>query len=320
MRSDRTALALGQRVLLAATLALLLACGAGTGAAAAAAHAPQSVRFQFLHTGPVGGIAHIAQITDPQGRQVLLRGVNVDGLVDYWRSDLKRSYPIDPAAYARGACPRDDPSVEGAVLCRRDFDQMRPLGYDSIRLNLSWSLLEPRPGHIDQTYLNRIAQVVGWARAAGIYVVLDMHQDAWSKYLSSSSADHCVAPYQRIRGYDGAPAWASLHTQPVCALNGTRELDPAVEEDFAKFLHDAKAPDGVGLQEHFIGVVTALARRFRGDPTVIGYDLFNEPTYFQVPGNDDTVLLPFYAKVVNSVVRHVPRIPSAVHDRARSGP
>ena len=41
-------------------------------------------------------------------------------------------------------------SVEGVPLCRRDFAQMRPLGYDAIRLNLSWSLLEPAPGHIDQ--------------------------------------------------------------------------------------------------------------------------------------------------------------------------
>ena len=291
--------------------AALAALGVWASPAAALDPSPRAVRpsasapLQFLHTGPVGGIAHIAQIADPQGRQVLLRGVNVDGLVDYWRADLKRSYPVSSSAYAHRACPRDDPSVEGAVLCQRDFAQMRPLGYNAIRLNLSWSLLEPKPGHIDQTYIDRIAQVVGWARRAGIYVILDMHQDAWSKYLYSTSADHCTAPYQSIRGYDGAPAWASLHTKPVCALGGTRELDPAVEEDFAKFFGDAPAPDGVGLQEHFIAVVTALARRFRNDPTVAGYDLFNEPTYFQVPGTDATVLLPFYAKVIGAVSHRV---------------
>ena len=54
-----------------------------------------------------------------------------------------------------------------------------------------------------------IAQIVGWAKAQGIYVVLDVHQDAWSKYLYSTSSDHCTAPYQPIRGYDGAPRWAS---------------------------------------------------------------------------------------------------------------
>ncbi len=265
--------------------------------------APRSLGF--LHVGGVGGPDHIRQITDTQGRQVLLRGVNVDGLVDYFRTDLRPSYPIDPARYARGACPRDDPSVEGVVLCQRDFTQMRTLGYNAIRLNLSWSLLEPSPGHIDGRYIDRIAQVVGWARRAGIYVILDVHQDAWSKYLYSTGADHCTAPYQPIRGYDGAPRWASIHTQPVCALGGTRELDPAVEEDFAKFFNDARAPDGVGLREHFSAALAALASRFRGDPTVAGYDIINEPTFFAVNGTDASVLLPFYAKVIARVLRQV---------------
>lgn len=237
---------------------------------------------------------------------MLLRGVNVDGLVDYFRPDLKVSYPIAPARYAGGACPRDDPSVEGVVTCERDFIQMRALGYDAIRLNLSWSLLEPAPGRIDRRYLDRIAQVVGWARRAGIYVILDMHQDAWSKFLYSTPADHCAAPYQPIRGYDGAPQWASVHTKPVCALGGIRELDPAVEEDFAKLFLNRPAPDGVGLREHFTDVVVALAKRFRNDPTVVGYDLLNEPTFYAVKGTDASVLLPFYAKVIAGVVHRVP--------------
>ena len=274
-------------------------------ALAPAAHAADGPGFSFLRVGRIGGPSGVHQIVDARGRQVLLRGVNVDGLVDYYRPDLRISYPIDPARYARGACPADDPRVEGVVLCMRDFRQMRALGYDAIRLNLSWSLLEPNPGRIDGRYIDRIAQVVGWARSAGIYVILDMHQDAWSKYLYSTAADHCTAPYQPIRGYDGAPRWASIHTQPVCALNGTRELDPAVEEDFARFFHDAKAPDGVGLREHFTAAVVALAKRFHNDPTVAGYDLWNEPTYFAVHGTDASVLLPFYAQVVRGVVHNV---------------
>ena len=279
---------------------VLLAPGGATARSTSGATAPQ-----FLHVGSVGGPAGVPQIVDGQGRQVLLRGVNVDGLVDYYRHDLRVSYPITPARYAGGACPRDDPSVEGVVLCRRDLAQMLPLGYDEIRLNLSWSLLEPSPGRIDRSYLDRIAQVVDWARSANIYVILDMHQDAWSKYLYSTSADHCTAPYQPIRGYDGAPRWASIHTKPVCALSGIRELDPAVEEDFAKLFHDAPAPDGVGLREHFTKAVVALARRFRNDPTVVGYDLLNEPSFFAVKGTDASVLLPFYARVIAGVVHQV---------------
>jgi endoglycosylceramidase len=271
-----------------------------------AANAAPTPALSWLDVGAAGGPAQVRQIVDGNGRQVLLRGVNVDGLVDYYRPDLRTPYPIDSRRYAAGACPADDQSVEGVVLCERDFAQMRSLGYDVIRLNLSWSLIERSPGRIDDRYIDRVAQVVGWARRAGIYVILDMHQDAWSKYLYSTSADHCTSPYQPIRGFDGAPKWASIHTRPVCALNGTRELDPAVEEDAGKLFHDASASDGVGLREHFISAVAALARRFRGDPTVAGYDLFNEPSIFGVGGTDASVLLPFYAKVIGGVVNRVP--------------
>jgi endoglycosylceramidase len=291
---------------LAALLALAPASGARSTTIARTPRPAAAPVLSFLHVGAVGGPAHVRQIVDSVGRQVLLRGVNVDGLVDYYRPDLKASYSVDPARYTRGACPADDPTVEGVVLCQHDFAQMRSLGYDAIRLNVSWSLLEPSPGRIDRVYLDRVAQVVGWARNAGIYVVLDMHQDAWSKYLYSTSADNCTSPYQRIRGFDGAPQWASVHAQPVCALNGTRELDPAVEEDAGKLFSDAPAPDGVGLREHFTSAVAALAARFSNDPTVAGYDLFNEPSIFGVGGTDATVLLPFYAKVIDGVLHRVP--------------
>src|SRR5919199_4656869 len=122
---------------------------------------------------------------------------------------------------------------------------MRKLGYDAVRLNLSWSLLEPRPGHINATYMDRIAQVVRWAHSEGIYVVLDMHQDAWSKFVYTRG-EPCAGELQRIRGFDGAPLWASRYSSPACALPGVRELDPAVAEMFQKFWANAD-----GLQDHY---------------------------------------------------------------------
>lgn len=291
MKAIATLFALG------ATLALAPAASAQR---AAPAHGPS-----FLRVGAVGGPAKVRQIVDARGRQVLLRGVNVDGLVDYYRPDLRTPYPVAPARYAHGACPADDPTVEGVVLCERDFEQIRRLGYDAIRLNLSWSLIEPSPGRIDRQYLDRVAQVVGWARQAGIYVILDMHQDAWSKYLYSTSADHCTAPYEAIAGFDGAPKWASIHTQPVCALGGTREIDPAVEEDFGRLFDNAPAPDGIGLRDHYASALAALAERFANDPTVAGYEILNEPSLVGLSGTNESVLLPFYAKVIDKVVHRV---------------
>jgi endoglycosylceramidase len=263
----------------------------------------------FLSAGPAGGPAGVAQMVDPARRDVLLKGVNVDGLVDYFRPDLATSYPISSAAYKHGACPRDDSTVEGVDVCSYDFPQLASLGYNAIRLNVSWSLLEPAPGRIDSSYVKRIAQVVGWAKKVGVYVVLDMHQDAWSKYIYTGPSETCTAPLEPIRGFDGAPAWASQHAAPACALHGTRELDAAVAEDFQKLYDDAPAPDGVGLQEHYAAAIAALAQRFAADPTVAGYEIINEPSpgLNPTPGAvDSTELFPFYAKVIAHVVSTVP--------------
>jgi endoglycosylceramidase len=263
----------------------------------------------FLHVGPAGGPAGLPQIVDSSGREALLKGVNADGLVDYFRPDLAPPYPSTPVSYSHGACPPDDPSVEGVDICEYDLSQLAPLGYNVIRLNISWSLLEPTPGKVDRTYLDRVAQVVRWAKRAGIGVVIDMHQDAWSKYVFTRATESCVQPLRSIRGFDGAPAWASEHVAPACALNGVRELDPAVAEDFQKLYDNAPAPDGIGLQEHYANAMLALAIRFRGEPTVAGYEIINEPSpgLNAVPGVvDATELFPFYAKVINNVVNSVP--------------
>jgi endoglycosylceramidase len=283
----------------------LLAWACTLGATAASGTATPS----FLHVGPAGGPAALPQIVDSGGREVLLKGVNVDGLVDYFRPDLTPPYTSSPAAYSSGACPPDDTTVEGVDVCQYDFPQLAPLGYNVIRLNISWSLLEPTAGKIDNTYLNRIAQVVAWAKRAGIYVVLDMHQDAWSKYVYTAPGATCVAPLQAIRGFDGAPSWASEHLTPACALNGVRELDPAVQEDFQKLYDDAPAADGVGLQEHYANAMLALAQRFHENPAVAGYEIINEPSpgFNAVLGEvDATELFPFYGKVINHIVSGVP--------------
>ncbi|TML33985.1 MAG: hypothetical protein E6G29_11300 [Actinobacteria bacterium] len=181
--------------------------------------------LNFLHVGSPNPANGLPQVVDTRGREVLLKGVNVDGIVDYWDADashppppssLKPPYPNDPAAYSNGRCPPDDPRVEGVMVCDSDFDQMRPLGYDAIRLNLSWSLLEPQPGKIDRQYVDRIAQIVGWARRAGIYVVLDMHQDAWSNASLRAPRRERARPRRR-RGLSevlGRPAGARRGRPP----------------------------------------------------------------------------------------------------------
>jgi endoglycosylceramidase len=310
----------GAAALAAATV---IAFGAGAGGASAAgpgigrAHTPPTTvapQLSFLHVGRPAGPAELAQIVDAHGREVLLRGVNVTGLRDDYVADgsLRPPYPETPAPYEHGRCPAWDLGVYWAPLCRIDASELASLGYDVVRLTVSWSLLEPQPGRINPDYIARIAQVVDWLGSHGIYTVIDMHQDAWSKYLYTPAGASCPPPTQPIGGFheaDGAPAWASDHVAPVCAVNGIRDLDPAVQEDFQRFYSDLPGPDGVGLQEHYAAALAALAAQFAADPAVAGYELLNEPEPGYVPPGamDATELLPFYAKVIATVRATVPR-------------
>lgn len=288
--------------------AVLTALAAGSAGAAAATQQPRPLKgLQFLHVGPPAGPRQLPQILDESGRQVILRGVNVNGLVDYWRSDLQPPYPIDPAAYDDGACPADSDVTTAVPFCEADVQQIAAVGFDVIRLPVSWSLLEPQPGRISVTPIDRIAQVVRWAGKYGIRVVIDLHQDAWSKYLFAPPGSTCPPGVPPIDGGDGAPQWASQAVSPVCAAGGIREADLAVQEAAQRFWLDLPAPDGVGLQEHYADVVTALAQRFHDDPTVAGYELMNEPQPGLAPVvMDETELMTFHAKVVDQVVAQVP--------------
>ena len=59
--------------------------------------------------------------------------------------------------------------------------------------------------------------------------------------------------------------------KPGCAMFGIDELNPAESAAFANFWQNAtvagpqgQAP-GTGLQDHYIGALAALARRFQGN-------------------------------------------------------
>ncbi|MEP7106055.1 MAG: cellulase family glycosylhydrolase, partial [Chloroflexota bacterium] len=177
------------------------------------AHGPAGP-LPWLHVEHPAG-ADIPFIADDQGRRVILRGVVAAGLVDYWTGSDPSAltplpyFPVDPAAYAGGACPANSSQTWIPPVCRNDLAEMRALGFNVLRLSLSWSLLEPAPGRYDEHYLARIAQVVGWAREEGIYVILDMHQNAYSRYLGRA-APLPGGEKPGLNDYDGAPAWATF--------------------------------------------------------------------------------------------------------------
>jgi endoglycosylceramidase len=183
-------------------------------------------------------------ITDADGRVVVMHGTNL----------VYKVAPFYPAASPFGAS---------------DAAFLRSLGFTAVRVGVLWEALEPHPGVYDDAYLSRIAATVDVLRRHGLVSLLDFHQDQYNeKFLG-----------------EGFPAWSvqdgGLPNPPIAFPNGY-ETNPAVQRAFENFWADKPGPGGVGLQERYAAAWAHVAKRFRGNPSVLGYEIMNEP----FPGSD----------------------------------
>jgi hypothetical protein len=196
-----------------------------------------------------------SRITDGNGNQVLLRGVNVNQLVDFYR-------------------PR--PEVDDTrPLTEDDFAGIAEQGFNVVRLNISWSALEPTRGELDPDYVEQITDAVGWAKKYGVYTVLDMHQDSWFNGGTEEGTE-CRPGTDPMWGYDGAPEWATITDgAPRCQFQG-RDISPAGNRAFEHFYHDTD-----GVQTALVETWGKLAEVFKDEPAVAGYNLLNEPGFGQ---------------------------------------
>ncbi|MCX5206299.1 cellulase family glycosylhydrolase [Streptomyces sp. NBC_00237] len=68
---------------------------------------------------------------------------------------------------------------------------VRAQGFKSVRVPVTWSTHQgTAPAYaIDRAYLKRVKQVVDWAAAEGLYVLLDVHHDSW-QWIGKMADDH----------------------------------------------------------------------------------------------------------------------------------
>jgi endoglycosylceramidase len=244
----------------------------------------------WLHVNhPKVGTPYIA---DDQNRMVFLHGATPASLLEFGPINAPQ-YPLDPSAYVNGECPANKASSKYPPLCQADLEEMSSLGFNSVRLPISWSLLEPERGRFSQTYLDRVAQIVGWARDARMYVIIDMHENAYSNFVgaSDSSVD--------LTQDSGAPAWATITDGvPSHVYAKQREVNPAVLEATTNFWYNRN-----GIQDEYLAALAFVARRFRNDPVVAGYGIYNEPLigWGLPPGFEDLLLFPFYRRAIDAI-------------------
>ncbi|OQB36444.1 MAG: Cellulase (glycosyl hydrolase family 5) [Candidatus Hydrogenedentes bacterium ADurb.Bin179] len=174
---------------------------------------------------------------------------------------------------------------------RQDFQNLRRWGMNAIRLLIFWSAIEPEPGRYDEDYLASVDETVALARDAGLYVILDMHQDLWGA---------------SIPGGNGAPPWATLddglpHFTAGSVWSTAYYVSPRVHRVFDHFWNNTPGPGGIGIQERFARMWRHVASHYKNTPHVIGFDLMNEP----FPGSSIQDTMPALWEVFPKILQDV---------------
>ena len=209
----------------------------------------------------MGGIIKVknSEFVDSYGRQIIFNGLN------YINKDTAANYLV-----------ADSLSV---------YSRLKSWGINCLRMGLIWDGIEPEPGKYNEHYLDEIEKRVRWAADNDIYIMLDMHQDLFSRKFS-----------------DGAPLWATLDEglphQTGSIWSDAYLMSKAVQKSFDNFWENRPAKDGIGIQDHYISVWIHVAARFSKYTNVLGYDIMNEPFIGSGANSVMPLILSEYAKIL----------------------
>jgi endoglycosylceramidase len=121
-------------------------------------------------------------VRDPDGRAVIMRGVNLAGANKY-------------APYLDDKLPADYARVREAW------------GFNAIRFLMTWAAVEPTEGTYDDAYLDRVAERMQWAADAGLLVVIDMHEDIYGEGFGFDGAPRWTCDEAYYAAFEPVEPW-----------------------------------------------------------------------------------------------------------------
>lgn len=213
---------------------------------------------------------------DDSKRRVIFRGSNIS-------SKLPRS--IDPViSFVDIPFPLEEADEH--------FSRLRYWGFNCIRYTVTWEAVEHKgPGIYDRLFLDHLTKIIEKAFHHQLYVVIDLHQDVWSRFTGG-----CGAPAWTLElaGFDlnGLEATGAALLPQINAGSMNHLLWPTngfklgAATMFTLFFGGAIfAPKCVVeeeniqifLQRHYMNMMKEIAKYLKYLPNVIGFDIMNEP-------------------------------------------
>ncbi|SCG68095.1 cellulase family glycosylhydrolase [Micromonospora humi] len=165
---------------------------------------------------------------------------------------------------------------------------VRSQGYRSIRLPITWSNHHgPAPDYtIDAAWLNRVRQIVDWALAEDLYVMINLHHDSW-QWLNTYPTDRAGVTnrYRALwtqiattfRGHSPKLVFESIN-EPQFADTTDEQGDTATRELNAEFVRLVRATGGSNTTRLLVlPTLHTSGEQVRLDALAAGFEQLHDP-------------------------------------------
>ena len=253
---------------------------------------------------------------DSLGRYVLFRGVNFGS-----RSKLPPYLPIAPLDVRN----IDQLDLKKEIeLVKPELDLLRHLGFNIVRLLISWKAIEPKPNpNLEELlpegkrYLSMVKEIIDELYKRDLYVFLDFHQD--------------IA--HEIYGGDGFPDWAigidKKNKKPKPASLRDKKwqvaymINKLVRNTFRSFWDNNLTNIEAGLENypvrtHLEKTIGQTVKFFtdsgndvnneKGHPAILGIEPFNEPHPVGLKDFESNQLFKYYLNVESEIRKYDDKI------------
>jgi len=244
---------------------------------------------------------------DEEKRYVLFRGVNFGS-----RSKMPPYLPIAPLDVHDISKLDLKKEIESV---KTGLDLLKNLGFNIVRLLISWKAIEPRPNpNLEELlpegrkYLEYMKEIIDELHARNLYVILDFHQDIANE----------------VYGGDGFPDWAIVideeHEKPKPPTKPDKKwqfkymINKSLKETLKSFWENDLTNLDEGLKNypvrtHLEKTIGQTVKFFKslndglGHPAILAVEPFNEPHPSTIPKKEfEAKYLMDYYRNVNSEI------------------
>jgi aryl-phospho-beta-D-glucosidase BglC (GH1 family) len=148
------------------------------------------------------------------------------------------------------------------LVNQRLIDAVKAAGFRTLRLPVNWNQYADADGNISPAWMARVSEVVGYARKAGLYVVLNTHhEDSWliPTYAHQASANARLAKLwtqiaNHFKDYDDYLLFAGTNEVMVPGDYGPPTAEyQSVQNGFNQvFVNAVRATGGNNARRHLV--------------------------------------------------------------------